>query len=253
MERANGHRGIGVLKRALELYATGSAGTKSRYEDAFLARVKREPCVNVELLGSEVDFHWPGWRLVVEVDAPAGPAQRSRARSCGRRPSRRRAGRRRVGMIVLDPLPARACSRPPSPAMRRCDPERVPLTDHEDCLLIVIDAQPGFYPPDLPEVDRAAAETALDARGVADRARRARCRCPIVVTEEEPERNGRTDRRFPLPPDDAGAGQADVRARRDARDPGRGAADRTQHGRARRLRDRRLRLPVRRRACWTPG
>ena len=37
----------------------------------------------------------------------------------------------------------------------------MPLTDHEDCLLIVIDAQPGFYPPDLSEIDRAAAETAL--------------------------------------------------------------------------------------------
>ena len=69
MERANGHRGIGVLKRALELYAMGSAGTKSRYEDAFLARcTEREPLVNMELLGYEVDFHWPGWRLVVEVD-----------------------------------------------------------------------------------------------------------------------------------------------------------------------------------------
>jgi hypothetical protein len=68
MQHANGHRGIGVLKRALELYAMGSAGTKSRYEDAFLAWMKPEPLVNVELLGFEVDFHWPSWRLVVEVD-----------------------------------------------------------------------------------------------------------------------------------------------------------------------------------------
>lgn len=68
MERANGHRGIGVLKRALELYAAGSAGTKSSYEDAFLAIAEPEPLVNMGLLGYEVDFHWPEWRLVVEVD-----------------------------------------------------------------------------------------------------------------------------------------------------------------------------------------
>jgi hypothetical protein len=68
MERANGHHGIGTLKRALALYAAGSAGTKSRYEDAFLAVASPEPLVNMQLLGYEVDFHWPGWRLVVEVD-----------------------------------------------------------------------------------------------------------------------------------------------------------------------------------------
>ena len=68
MARANGHRGIGVLKRALELYAMGSAGTKSRCEDAFLAIAEPAPLVNMQLLGYEVDFHWPKWRLVVEVD-----------------------------------------------------------------------------------------------------------------------------------------------------------------------------------------
>ena len=57
-----------MLKRALELYAAGSAGTKSRYEDAFLALLEPEPLVNMQLLGYEVDFHWPEWRLVVEVD-----------------------------------------------------------------------------------------------------------------------------------------------------------------------------------------
>ena len=68
MARANGHRGIRVVKRALELYAMGSAGTKSSYEDAFLAIAEPEPLVNMELLGYEVDFRWPEWRLVVEVD-----------------------------------------------------------------------------------------------------------------------------------------------------------------------------------------
>ena len=76
----------------------------------------------------------------------------------------------------------------------------MPLTDHDDCVLIVIDAQPGFYPPELPEADRAAAETAL-TRAAWLAALAGALRVPIVVTEEEPERNGRTDRRFTLPPD----------------------------------------------------
>ena len=37
----------------------------------------------------------------------------------------------------------------------------MPLTDHADCLLIVIDAQPGFYPAELPAADRARAGEAL--------------------------------------------------------------------------------------------
>jgi nicotinamidase-related amidase len=76
----------------------------------------------------------------------------------------------------------------------------VPLTDHENCLLIVIDAQPGFYPPDLPEEDRAAAETAL-TRAAWLTALAGALEVPVVVTEEEPERNGRTDWRFTLPAD----------------------------------------------------
>ena len=70
--RAHGHRGIGVLKRALALYAQGSAGTKSRYEDAFLTLAEPEPLVNMALLGYEVDFHWPQRQLVVEVDGNHG-------------------------------------------------------------------------------------------------------------------------------------------------------------------------------------
>ena len=49
----------------------GSAGTRSGAEDAFLRLVADEPLVNVDLLGFEVDFHWPERRLVVEVDGPA--------------------------------------------------------------------------------------------------------------------------------------------------------------------------------------
>jgi nicotinamidase-related amidase len=76
----------------------------------------------------------------------------------------------------------------------------VPLTDHETCQLIVIDAQPGFYPSDLSDEDRAAAETAL-TRAAWLTALAGALAVPVVVTEEEPERNGRTDWRFPLPPE----------------------------------------------------
>jgi len=72
LERAGRHKGIATLRRALALYIAGSAGTRSRYEDAFLERVEPEPLVNMELLGYEVDFHWPDRRLVVEVDGNHG-------------------------------------------------------------------------------------------------------------------------------------------------------------------------------------
>jgi nicotinamidase-related amidase len=74
----------------------------------------------------------------------------------------------------------------------------VPLTAHEDCLLVVIDAQPGFYPPDLPAADRAAAQSALQ-RASWLTALAGELSMPVVVTEEEPERNGATDPRFALP------------------------------------------------------
>jgi hypothetical protein len=76
----------------------------------------------------------------------------------------------------------------------------VPLTEHETCLLIIVDAQPGFYPPDMSDEDRAAAETAL-TRAAWLTALAGALAVPVVVTEEEPDRNGRTDWRFPLPPE----------------------------------------------------
>ena len=73
------------------------------------------------------------------------------------------------------------------------------LIAHDDCALIVIDAQPGFYPPELPEVDRAAAAQALDrAAWLVELA--ARLDVPVVVTEEEPEDNGTTDPRLAVSP-----------------------------------------------------
>ncbi len=70
MERANGRRKLHVLERAIQLHHMGSAGTRSRAEDAFLQLVEPEPLVNMDLLGFEIDFRWPDQRLVVEVDGP---------------------------------------------------------------------------------------------------------------------------------------------------------------------------------------
>jgi nicotinamidase-related amidase len=73
------------------------------------------------------------------------------------------------------------------------------LTAHEDCVVIVIDAQPGFHPPDLPEADKAEAAQALDRAawlvGLATQ-----LEVPVVVTEEEPEDNGPTDPRLAVAP-----------------------------------------------------
>jgi nicotinamidase-related amidase len=75
----------------------------------------------------------------------------------------------------------------------------MPLTAHEDCVVIVIDAQPGFHPRDLPEADRAQARQALD-RAAWMVALAQHLDVPVVVTEEEPERNGRTDPRLAVTP-----------------------------------------------------
>jgi hypothetical protein len=72
--RANGRRNLHVLDAAIDLYLSGSAGTRSRLEDAFLSLLLfsdiTEPLVNTHLHGEEVDCHWPDRNLVVEVDGP---------------------------------------------------------------------------------------------------------------------------------------------------------------------------------------
>src|SRR5690606_24160513 len=59
-----------VLRKALELHASGSAGTRSGLEDRFLKLIRGarlpEPVVNTHHLGFELDFRWPG--LNVEID-----------------------------------------------------------------------------------------------------------------------------------------------------------------------------------------
>jgi nicotinamidase-related amidase len=65
----------------------------------------------------------------------------------------------------------------------------MPLTAHQDCVLVVIDAQPGFYPEEL--ADRPAALEAL-ARAAWLAKLAHELDVPVVATEEEPERNGST-------------------------------------------------------------
>jgi len=71
----------------------------------------------------------------------------------------------------------------------------MPLTDPQDCVVIVIDAQLGFYPAELPAIDRERAEQALE-RAAWLTAVAGALDVPIVITEEEPELNGVTDPRF---------------------------------------------------------
>lgn len=63
----------------------------------------------------------------------------------------------------------------------------MPLLDRDDSVLVVVDAQPGFLAAEAAAaVERMAWLVAIAARvGV-----------PVVVTEEEPERNGKTDPRI---------------------------------------------------------
>jgi len=70
MARANGRHNLKVLEQAIELYASGSAGTRSGAEVLFLRLDLPEPLVNTRLLGHEVDFLWPEVRLNVEIDGP---------------------------------------------------------------------------------------------------------------------------------------------------------------------------------------
>jgi nicotinamidase-related amidase len=72
--------------------------------------------------------------------------------------------------------------------------ETASLLDRDDSVLVVVDAQPGF----LPVEGEAAVERMAWLVAVA-----ARLGVPVVVTEEEPERNGATDPRVakPLPAD----------------------------------------------------
>jgi nicotinamidase-related amidase len=67
----------------------------------------------------------------------------------------------------------------------------VPLVDHRDSVLVVVDAQEAFYAGSLPQTERAAAEQALARMTWLARVA-GLLEIPLVLTEEEPERNGAT-------------------------------------------------------------
>jgi hypothetical protein len=73
IDRSNGHRGIGPLRAALALLGDSAPATRSRLEILFLELIRAaglpEPSVNVIAVGDVVDFHWPQFNLVVEVDS----------------------------------------------------------------------------------------------------------------------------------------------------------------------------------------
>ena len=69
----------------------------------------------------------------------------------------------------------------------------MPLLDRDACVLVVVDAQPGFFRKDwFDDQDTAAAQSALE-RAAWLVAIAAALGVPVVVTEEEPERNGATE------------------------------------------------------------
>jgi nicotinamidase-related amidase len=69
----------------------------------------------------------------------------------------------------------------------------VALIQRDDSVLVVVDAQPGFFRKDwFAEAEAGAAQSALK-RAAWLVAVAARLEIPVVVTEEEPERNGSTE------------------------------------------------------------
>jgi hypothetical protein len=72
-ERSHGHRGVGPLRAALALLGDSAPATRSRLEVLFLELIRAaglpEPSVNVIVAGDVVDFHWPEFNLIVEVDS----------------------------------------------------------------------------------------------------------------------------------------------------------------------------------------
>ena len=70
-DQATGRRGIGRLRRLVAEHRE-LPWTRSELERRFLRLCERagipRPAVNVDVEGFEVDFYWPGERLVVELD-----------------------------------------------------------------------------------------------------------------------------------------------------------------------------------------
>jgi hypothetical protein len=90
IKRANGRRNLNRLIRALALNATGSAGTRSGFEDRVLELLDLEPRVNTKIAGIEVDFAYDG--LVIEIDGPGHKRPRTQREDRERDAVLKRAG-----------------------------------------------------------------------------------------------------------------------------------------------------------------
>jgi len=80
LDHGNGRKGTRELRAILDTHTIGTTLTRSGLEEAFLALITEaglpRPRVNTHLelpdgRLSEVDFHWPEHRLVVETDSHA--------------------------------------------------------------------------------------------------------------------------------------------------------------------------------------
>ena len=75
LEPLPGRRGAGTLARLLAEHSAGSTRTRSDLEEIFLHLCEThhltQPRTNERVGGHEVDFVWPGPRLIVEVDGAA--------------------------------------------------------------------------------------------------------------------------------------------------------------------------------------
>ena len=73
LERHRGKPGIKAFRYATAALNPGTRRTRSDLEDDFLALCRRRglptPDPNVKIEGFEVDFHFPGTRLIVELDS----------------------------------------------------------------------------------------------------------------------------------------------------------------------------------------
>lgn len=72
LARANGHRGSGRLRRELATIREGLTITDSEAEERFLDFVRRRrlpmPQVQARIAGWSVDFFWPEYGVIVEID-----------------------------------------------------------------------------------------------------------------------------------------------------------------------------------------
>jgi very-short-patch-repair endonuclease len=106
LRRANGRHNLDALEQALARYLRGEKGPKSRSELAFLRLVRTHglplPLSNAEVAGEEVDAHWPGRELIVEVDGH-GHRRPAQLRDDARRDAKLRA----AGWTVLRSRPTR--------------------------------------------------------------------------------------------------------------------------------------------------